>query len=275
MPQGSRRRLDRASALPLWAQLLDDLRRRMARGEFDDAFPAELQLVEDYGVSRNTVREALRHLRTDGSVVAARGRRPRVAGAAEIEQPVGAMYSLFEAVEQAGMRPRSEVRALDIRRDAEVSRRLGLSRSTDLLYLERLRIAAGEPLAVDQVWYPASLASPLVDVDFTRTGFYDELADRTGIRLTGGRETIRARVPTDAERRLLAIGKNVAVFAIDRLGESRGKAVEWRHTVVRGDRFRVLTEFSAGTGYRLDVGAARDAGRRRPGGRSQVPRRIA
>jgi GntR family transcriptional regulator len=35
----------------------------------------------------------------------------------------------------------------------------------------------------------------------------------------------------------------------------REHPVEWRHTVVRGDRFSVVAEFSAGIGYRLDVSA--------------------
>lgn len=264
--------LDRESALPLWAQLLEDLRRRLDAGEFDDAFPAELHLVAEYNVSRNTVREALRRLRSDGTVIAARGRRPRLSADAELEQPLGALYSLFSSVERAGMHPRSEVRALEIRRDDGVARRLGRSRRTELLYLERLRIAAGEPLAIDQVWFPADLAGSLVEVDFTRTGFYDELATRTGLRLTGGHETIRARVPDEHERRVLRIGADVAVFAIDRLGEARGKPVEWRQTIVRGDRFRVVAEFSAAAGYRLDVGARRE---RVPSDRAGRSRRIA
>jgi GntR family transcriptional regulator len=45
----------------------------------------------------------------------------------------------------------------------------------------------------------------------------------------------------------------VSAFAIERLGFVRDRRVEWRHTVVRGDRFSVVAEFSAGTGYRLDV----------------------
>src|SRR5499427_4290699 len=57
------RRLDRRSPLPLWAQLRADLRRRLDAGAFDEEFPGELALVEEYGVSRHTVRSALRDLR--------------------------------------------------------------------------------------------------------------------------------------------------------------------------------------------------------------------
>jgi GntR family transcriptional regulator len=255
VPSASRP-LNRNSAMPLWAQLHDDLKRRAGAGEFSRSFPSEMALVEEYGVSRNTVRDALRRLRAEGLVVAGRGRRPRIGTQVEIEQPVGALYSLFDSVEAAGLEPRSVVRALDIRVDAAAADRLRLAPDSALLYLERLRLAGGEPLAIDQAWFPAELAQPLLGVDFTNTGFYDELASRTGIRLTGGREHFRAVIPTRSERSLLQLPTGVAAFAIDRLGYVRNSPVEWRHTLVRGDRFSVVAEFSAGAGYRLDVSSA-------------------
>src|SRR6185295_17013007 len=67
-------RMDRSSALPLWAQLHADLMDRIAAGEFTAEFPGEHALTEAYGLSRHTVREALRHLRADGILIAERGR---------------------------------------------------------------------------------------------------------------------------------------------------------------------------------------------------------
>ena len=96
------RTLDRSGALPLWEQLLADLRHRLDRDEFADAFPGELALVAEYGVSRHTVREAVRRLRDEGLVIAGRGRTPRRAEPAAIEQPLGEAYSLFTAVEATG-----------------------------------------------------------------------------------------------------------------------------------------------------------------------------
>lgn len=251
---GGPRPLDRSSPLPLWAQLHADLVRRLDDSEFTVAFPGELAVAAEYGVSRHTVREALRRLREEGVVVAERGRAPRLAAVPEIEQPLGALYSLFASVEAAGLEQRSVVRAMDVRADGVIATRLGLEESTPLFHLERLRLAGGEPLAVDTVWLPAAVAGPLLDADFTHTALYDELAERTGVRLGGGEERLRAVVPTSGQRELLGIGPDVAAFAIERLGCSAGRPVEWRHTLVRGDRFSVTAEFSARTGYRLDLG---------------------
>ena len=153
------------------------------------------------------------------------------------------------------------MRSRDLRADAVVADRLGLEASVPLFRLERLRLADGEPLALDTVWLPAEIAAPLLEADFTHTALYDELAARTGVRLESGREHIRAVVPTRAQQRLLEIPPVTAALAIDRLGHARGRPVEWRHTLIRGDRFSLLAEFSARTGYQLTLGSAHPASR--------------
>lgn len=246
------RRLERAASAPLWQQLLGDLRARLADGEFASSFPGELELTKQYSVSRHTVREALRHLRAEGVVTAARGRRPRLAPA-EIEQPLGALASLFAAVESRGLEQRSIVRVLDVRADGVVAPRLGLEESTPLVHLERLRFAGAEPLALDRVWLPAELARPLLAADFTHTALYAELAVHCNVFLTGGREQVRAALASRAERALLHLPPDAALLVVERTGCLHGRPVEFRHTLVRGDRYAVTAAFDA-RGYQLTAG---------------------
>lgn len=253
MARGTKARpVDRSNPLPLWAQIEADLRRRMRVGAFADRFPGEHELVAEYDVSRHTVRDALRRLRDEGILDSGRGRgtwvrKPR------IEQPLGALYSLFRSVEAMGLEQRSVVRALDVRVDAAVAGRLDRPATTEFLFLERLRLADGEPLALDRAWLPRSMAGPLLHADFSHSGLYDELAELTGTRLTGGRELIAAVVPTPANRRLLKIPAGTAAMEVCRLGCLRNQPVEWRETLVRGDRFSVTAEWSAQEGYRMAV----------------------
>ena len=247
------RELDRESPLPLWAQLYEHLRARLSAGEFREEFPGELDLAREYGVSRNTVREALRRLRDEGAVIAERGRRPRVAPAPLIEQPLGATYTLYDAVSAAGLDQQSVVLARDTRVDAEVARELGLEPATPLFYLERLRLADGEPLALDRVWLPADVGEPLEDVDYGHTALYTELRRRAGVRLSAGREQIRALVPDESDRALLGLPADGAALAITRRTEDEVRAIEWRVTLIRGDRFALVAGFTPATGYPLDA----------------------
>jgi len=251
VPGPGRAELDRGSALPLWAQLHDDLRRRLEDGEFADSFPGEMALVEQYGVSRNTVREAVRRLRSEGVVVAGRGRRPRLATSAEIEQPLGALYSLFASVEAAGLEQRSVVRSLVVGRDDQAAEALGVDAATPLVHLERLRFAGERPLALDRVWLPAADAEGLLGVDFTHTSLYEQLAARTHIRLVGGRERIRAVVPTEDERAVLGIDEETAL-----VGGIEDWSIAGRQGVWHLGRDGTRTRYAPGETLRLPLPGA-------------------
>jgi len=251
-PRSHRARvLNRRIPLPLWAQLLDDLVRRLEANAFAKKFPSEHELVAEYSVSRHTVREALRRLRETGVLVSNRGRLT-VVRQASIEQPLGAMYSLFQAVEARGMEQRSVVRACDVRKDPAAAGVLQLPPDAPLVYVERVRYANEEPLAWDRTWLPLEVGTSLLTADLTHSGLYDELY-RGGVALTGGREHIEAVVPGAKQRRLLGIGVDVAALAIGRVGCMKNKPVEWRETLVRGDRFSVTAQWSRTQAYRLDV----------------------
>jgi GntR family transcriptional regulator len=236
--------VDRDSALPLWAQVLADLRRRLARGEFDAHFPGDEELTAHYGVSRHTVREAVRRLQAEGVIERGRGRGTFVRGPV-IEQPLDAFYSLFRSVEAQGFVQRSIVRQLAERRDAEAAEVLGCAPGEPLIYLERLRLADGEPIVLDRSWLPASLARPLLAVDFTRTALYRELHVRCGVRANAGWERLYPVLPSREQRDLLRLPARTPALAVERLTLRDSTPVEWRHGLVRADRFSYVARWTA------------------------------
>lgn len=235
--------LDRRTALPLWAQVSADIRRRCLAGDFSHGVPGEIALAEEYGVSRHTVREALRALRAEGLITSHRG-RGSVVPAEVFTQRLGAVASLFRSVESQGGVQTSDVLRLETVTDADIAARLGCGADALLVVLERVRRADGVPLAHDVVWLPHTLAHPLLAADFHRTALYDELA-RIGTHVDGVRERLTA-VVADADRAaLLGIRAGDPLLRIDRLGLSDGRPVEWRQTSVRADRFTFEAEWTA------------------------------
>jgi GntR family transcriptional regulator len=242
--------LKRGKGAPLWAQLEADLQRRMEAGAFDEVFPGEHELAEQYEVSRHTVREALRRMRSTGVVDSARGRGTSLRHTA-IEQPLGALYSLFRSVESTGAEQRSRVRVLEVRTDAEVAERLAQPATTEFVFIERLRLVDSEPLALDRSWLPKSLAAPLLGGRFEHSSLYGELARLAGVRLTGGYETVRALVAPAEIRRLLAIRADTAVLGVERIGCLSGEPVEFRESLIRGDRFALTASWPGNAGYQV------------------------
>lgn len=234
--------------MPLWAQVLADLRARLEAGEFTDEFPTDLELTAEYGVSRHTAREAVRRLQAEGVVSRERGRGTFVRSPS-FEQPTGAIYSLFRAIEAEGLEQRSEVLDLSLVVDVEVAERLGLPADAELVRIERLRSADGHPLAHDTAWLPAELARPLLEVDFGHTALYDELADRCGVRPTAGTEWIATELPGEVDRSLLGVAARQPVFRIRRRVLAGDRPIEWRETVIRGDRYTFVAQWSPTGAY--------------------------
>jgi len=233
---------NRAHPLPLWAQVNDDLRRRIENKEFEGHFPGELDLTEQYGVSRHTIREALRVLRTEGILKSERGRGTSVQER-PYSQNLGTLYSLFATIEAQGVAQTSEVRRLRTTTNPTVSAELGLPAATELVVLERVRFANYEPLAHDTSWLPSELTRAILDADFTQTSLYGELKSRCNIDMNSGREKIVAQSAPRHIAEALTIPHGTAGFSLERLGTSNGQPLEWRETFIRGDRFTLEVDF--------------------------------
>ncbi len=238
--------LDRSSPLPLWAQIVDDLRRRLLAGEFEGHFPTDEELTREYAVSRQTVREAVRRLTVEGLVVRQRGRGSSVTQPM-LEQPLHSLYSLASTVRATGIEERSEVRAAERRPVcSDVAARLGLESSEEVVYIERLRYAGTEPIAWDRSWLPADRAGGLLDADLSVGGLYDLLAAHCSQRITGGWERIRPVIPAAGERKLLRLPTKTAAFSIERLAVVAEAPIEWRRSLIRGDRYSLIAQWPGG-----------------------------
>jgi GntR family transcriptional regulator len=233
-----------APSRPLWKQVLDDLERRIAAGDIVDRFPTDKELTEHYGVSRHTVREAVRGLRARGLVDRHRGRGSFL-NETPLTQPLGGLYSLFRSVEERGLAQRSEVTANERVRDADAAGRLGLRPDAELVRIDRLRFAGDDPLAFDSVWLPADIGRHLLDVDLTRTALYDELQSRAGIHLTAVDESLEPLVPDADARALLHLDEDEALLRVRRLGSAGDRPVECRITLIRGQRFLYTSSWRA------------------------------
>ncbi|MDF3140089.1 MULTISPECIES: GntR family transcriptional regulator [unclassified Streptomyces] len=91
---------------PAYQQVADDLRRRIADGEFADTrqLPSLAQLQETYEVTVTVARDAIRQLKTDGLAVSHQGKgaflTPNADRAAQLADPIGIVAELREEVAQ-------------------------------------------------------------------------------------------------------------------------------------------------------------------------------
>lgn len=228
--------LDSSDPLPLWAQLAGELRRRLAAGDFDGRFPTELELSGAFGVSRATVREAIRRLRGEGLLDARRGSGTFVVHR-HLDAPILGTSGLAQAITAAGHIETSRVLRVEPAAAGEiVAKALGTTSRETVLFVERLRFADDEPLALDRsaLALDASERSAFSGADLAHGSLYGLLEERCGLRVTGGREQLRAGACTASERKLLKPGPLEGVLEVERVAYATERPVEWRRSLVRG-----------------------------------------
>ncbi|MDA8117767.1 MAG: GntR family transcriptional regulator [Actinomycetota bacterium] len=236
--------MDRSSPLPLWAQLLEDLRERINAGEFAERFPTDKEMIEQYQVSRQTVREAVRRLEQDGVVVRRRGRGTNLTDK-RFYQQLGTVYSLYRELEKMGHVQGSKILAQGTKHDGALAREFGVPEDHLFFHLERIRYADGEAVAIDRLVMPMKFAAALAEANFEHTGLYDELERRAGIVPTTGEERLTPVILSAEEASLLNCNEPTAGMRIQRTTYYGGEKLEKRETVVRGDRYCFVSVFDS------------------------------
>lgn len=177
----------------LYWSLAEDLRRRVASGEFREGMllPSEATLSAAYGVSRPTVKRALDLLRNEGVIDARRGFGWFVGGTL-FRQHLGALTTIEDSVSELGMvATRRVFEFAFIPAPPEVAAVLGCE---TVLRTKRLNLADGRPVACVTTWCPEHLAAGLSRDDVEQHSLYDLLP----VEIAGARQVIRA-VPASAE----------------------------------------------------------------------------
>jgi GntR family transcriptional regulator len=240
--------IDRNSPLPLWAQLAADLRRRLAADEFAERLPTESELVEHYDVSRHTVREALRHLRAEGVITARQGQGTFVVRS-ELDDRVGGLHSLARAIRAQGLEEWSRVLVADlVPASAQVADALCVAEEEGVVRLVRLRLAGPEPVSLDRSWLPADLAKALLEADLSTGGVYEVLHRHCGVGVTGASTRIRPAEPSAEDRLALELPEGEAVLLVERTSFAGDRVVEWRQSLLRGDRYELIASWGAPLG---------------------------
>ena len=211
-----------------------------------DAIPSERQLGLDFSVSRLTVRAALDELVREGYLVRRRGAgtfvaEPKVAKGIDIS-------SFSDDMRMRGLTPGS--RTLELRTvaaGARLGRILHVSPAEPVVAVKRLRLADGDPMAIELLHVRESLVPGLTAADLEEHSFYDLLATRFEIAVVGGTQTVEPTVTNDEESQVLGVPLHSPALLFERVTRSaEGAVVEYTSSTYRGDRYRLVTEIGAG-----------------------------
>jgi GntR family transcriptional regulator len=233
-----------------YLDLADDLRDRVAAGRVGPrgALPGELDLATEYGTSRVTVRRALDVLRREGLVTSRRGAGWFVAGD-PVRQPLGRVTTIEAALEAAGARPGRRVLAFGfVPAPAAVAAALQLDAGGEVLRVERLNLADGQPFAHVVVWVRADVGADVSRADVEHSPFYDLLPLR-GVVLTHVHQAIGASLASPATAAHLDVAAGSALLVARRTTyDADGAPVLYAEHCYPADRTSLDIEFALNAG---------------------------
>ncbi|WP_298873582.1 GntR family transcriptional regulator [uncultured Microbacterium sp.] len=201
------------------------------------AIPSERELSTRHGVSRATVREALRQLIEEQKLYTVQGKGTFVAG--ERVQSQLHLASFTEDMRRRGMVATTLVRRAEkAAPPLDVRAALGLDEGEQAWSIERLRLANGIPMALEVGWYSPRVAEDLGEQDLG-TSLYGLLADRYGVRIDAAEQTVWTEAVDDSVAEALAVAPGAPVLVFRRTSRAGGRAVEHVTSWYRGDRYQV------------------------------------
>jgi GntR family transcriptional regulator len=145
----------------LWSSIREELAQRIATGKMPPGsqLPPEPALATGFGVSRATVREALRSLEEDGFLTRTRGAGTFVTHRPRLRNNLDVNFGVTDAIRGAGMEPGSEAnQAVERTASPEVARRLALPPGTPIVAIERVRTADRRPVVYSRDILPTTVA---------------------------------------------------------------------------------------------------------------------
>jgi len=243
--------LDKTSRVPLYFQIAKMLREEIASGKYPrgERLPSENQLSDTYGVSRVTIRQALKLLEENYSIY-------RVHGVGTFVSPfimkgMSGFIGFSEKTGLLGMEVSSKVLAFqrveslpeEMRRQLQILDRT--SPSADLMQIKRTRLIDGAPAAIEDVYVPLEMFPGIEKYDFGNRSLYKTMNNVWGIVPVYSMQVMNAKAASEEEARYLDIPAGKPLLSVFRLTLSEGfTVIEYCESVYNTDKYIFLVRDS-------------------------------
>jgi GntR family transcriptional regulator len=268
--------------IPSYYRVEEFLRGRIRSGKLKpgDPVPPESHLVQQFGISRMTVRQALARLVFEGVIERHRGRGSFVAEPRLLHTK---MFLSFEE-EMRARGARTAIKLLDMRTqpaEGKVARALKLKEGTPVVVLERQRIVDDQVVGYEIRYLPRYIGDALTPDEIHNQPLVPAVRRVLGKPRTRLALRVTASVVRKHEARVLQTRAGAPVLVREHVWYvDREGPVQYGKSLFRGDRYEMSVDFlstpdvrKTGAGSTSEVpGSTRSRAAAEPGGRSRRPR---
>ena len=207
-----------------------------------DQIPSERELSEQFGVSRNTIRQALMKLENEGFLHRAQGQGTFVS-TPKIELVEGELISITTLMHRQGRTPATVVTKLAREPlNAQEASELDYPIGEDVYVIQRIRKADGVNVVLENTKLPCKKVPGIDQYDLNNLSIFSIMADVYNYTELLVHQTIEAASASEEVAALLNIDAGAPVVVVNRLArdEKNNEVVEWARDFYPSDRVRFI-----------------------------------
>ncbi|GAB3055731.1 GntR family transcriptional regulator [Virgibacillus ainsalahensis] len=235
-------RLDNQSSIPLHVQLKVIIEKQIANGDLKGKIPSERKYMEEYNVSRSTVREAVKLLVREGVLEKRHGSGTFVS-LKPIHQWLGNLISTTEVIRQMGMKPGAKlIHQYKMTPPAYIQKQTGFD---EAYFIKRVRYADDIAIGVESHYYPVSIGEALVQYDLNDATLYEIEEEELGILFAEASQTIGSGIVSDEDAQHLNVPVQSPVLIAERIiKDQEGSTIELEKAYYRSDLYNFQINLS-------------------------------
>jgi GntR family transcriptional regulator len=239
---------DRRRPEPLWYQVEQAIRAMIKGGEWatGDQIPAEDRLCTLFGVSRITLRHALRNLEEHGLLRREHGRgtfvrsTTLVAGTRELT-------SFTQEMGHLGMVVGSRILDCSLTTaNPSTAAALEIEEGEPVVRIRRLRLGNEQPIGIQTARLAGARVPGFLDSGLLVGSLYEALEKRYGIVPVEAREIYRVATIEAEDAALLDLEPGNPAFVVERITTDERGPFEFTHSIMRGDRYEIRATLRPG-----------------------------
>ncbi len=232
---------DRRRPEPLWHQAEMALRELIERGEWTSGsqIPNEDRLGEMLGISRITLRHALRNLEEAGLLRREHGRGTFVRSATVVAGVRGLTSFTDEMKTLALAAGTKLLEAHRVPADEEMADALEIALGDPVVQLRRLRLGNGMPIGIQTSHLPEARVPGLFEDAANVQSLYGWLKEHCGIIPVKAKEVYRVGRVAEIDAEMIQLPAGTPAFEVERIAyDSRGP-FEYALSTMRADRYEI------------------------------------
>ena len=169
----------------------------------NDLLPSEKNLIEQYHVSRDTIRKALGLLEQHGYIQKSKGKGSFVLDIKKLDFPVSGVVSFKEINKRAGRNFETfvEILACEIAEN-KIKKNLNLEANEKIWKLIRTRKIDGEKVILDKDYIVQRKVAELT-IETCQDSLYEYIENQLGLKIAYANKEITMQMATDEDRKFL------------------------------------------------------------------------